>query len=55
MTSSTTAPALAQARVPVVVGDTADRLAARVLEQEHRLYPTALRQFLEKLGKVETL
>lgn len=48
-------PVLAQARVPVRPGDTADQLAARVLEQEHRLYPAALRQFLEKLDKVETL
>lgn len=45
-------PAIAQARVPVRPGDTAEQLAARVLEQEHRLYPAALRQFLEKLDKV---
>lgn len=46
-------PVLAQAKVPVRPGDTADLLAARVLEQEHRLYPAALRQFLEKLDKVK--
>ena len=35
-------PILAQAAVPVLPGDTPDLLAARVLAQEHRLYPTAL-------------
>ncbi len=35
-------PILAQAAVPVLAGDTPDSLAARVLEQEHRLYPAAL-------------
>ena len=36
-------PAILQARVPVHPGDTADALAARVLVEEHRLYPEALR------------
>ncbi len=36
-------PILAQAAVPVLPGDDEDRLAARVLEQEHLLYPLALR------------
>ena len=40
-------PILGQARVPVLPGDTPDRLAARVLEQEHRLYPMVLRRFAE--------
>jgi formyltetrahydrofolate-dependent phosphoribosylglycinamide formyltransferase len=35
-------PILAQAAVPVLAGDTADTLAARVLAQEHRIYPLAL-------------
>ncbi len=35
-------PIVAQARVPVLPGDDADRLAARVLVEEHRLYPEAL-------------
>ncbi len=35
-------PILAQAAVPVLPGDTAATLAARVLTQEHRLYPLAL-------------
>jgi phosphoribosylglycinamide formyltransferase 1 len=38
-------PILGQARVPVLPGDTADRLSARVLVQEHRLYPAVLRRF----------
>jgi phosphoribosylglycinamide formyltransferase-1 len=36
-------PIVAQAAVPVLAGDTADSLGARVLEAEHRLYPHALR------------
>jgi phosphoribosylglycinamide formyltransferase-1 len=35
-------PILAQAAVPVLPHDTAERLAARVLAQEHRIYPLAL-------------
>jgi phosphoribosylglycinamide formyltransferase-1 len=38
-------PILGQARVPVLPGDTEDTLAARVLLQEHRLYPAVLRRF----------
>lgn len=41
-------PILGQARVPVLDGDTADDLAARVLVKEHELYPTALRNFIAK-------
>ena len=37
-----TGPIVAQAAVPVLPGDTADSLAARVLQAEHRLYPHAL-------------
>lgn len=36
-------PIIAQAVVPVALGDTPDLLSARVLKAEHRLYPTALR------------
>jgi phosphoribosylglycinamide formyltransferase-1 len=36
---------IVQARVPVLPGDDADTLAARVLEQEHRLYPQAIHWF----------
>lgn len=35
-------PAIAQAAVPVLPGDTPDTLAARVLEAEHAIYPRAL-------------
>jgi formyltetrahydrofolate-dependent phosphoribosylglycinamide formyltransferase len=35
-------PIIAQARVPVLPGDTAESLAARVLEVEHRLLPTVV-------------
>jgi phosphoribosylglycinamide formyltransferase-1 len=35
-------PIIAQASVPVLAGDTEDVLAARVLKQEHTLYPYAL-------------
>lgn len=38
-------PILGQARVPILPGDTPDSLAARVLVQEHRLYPAVLRRF----------
>ncbi|WBU57691.1 phosphoribosylglycinamide formyltransferase [Paracoccus sediminicola] len=40
-------PILGQARVPVLPGDTPDDLAARVLVQEHRLYPAVLRRFAQ--------
>jgi len=40
-------PAVAQARVPVLPGDTVETLSARVLEQEHALYPRAVRWFIE--------
>ncbi len=36
---------LAQAVVPVLPGDTADTLAARILTQEHLIYPQAVRSF----------
>ena len=35
-------PILAQAVVPVLPGDSANTLAARVLTQEHRIYPQAI-------------
>ncbi|MDG1067365.1 MAG: formyltransferase family protein, partial [Sulfitobacter sp.] len=38
-------PLLGQARVPVLAQDTAETLAARVLVQEHLLYPAVLRRF----------
>jgi phosphoribosylglycinamide formyltransferase-1 len=46
-------PVIAQASVPVLPGDTADSLAARVLAQEHQIYPRALRWFLDGLLDLE--
>jgi phosphoribosylglycinamide formyltransferase-1 len=40
-------PIIGQATVPVRPDDTAQSLAARVLEQEHRLYPRAIRWLVE--------
>ncbi len=40
-------PIVIQAAVPVLPGDDADTLAARVLAQEHAIYPRAVRWFLE--------
>ncbi len=40
-------PAIIQATVPILDGDTPETLAARVLEQEHRIYPEAIRKFAE--------
>lgn len=42
-------PILAQARVPVLAGDDPDQLAARVLAEEHRLYPAALADLARRL------
>ncbi|MBK1793023.1 phosphoribosylglycinamide formyltransferase [Devosia sp. WQ 349] len=42
--------AILQARVPVLPDDTEDTLAARVLVEEHRIYPEALKQLA--LGKM---
>jgi phosphoribosylglycinamide formyltransferase-1 len=44
-------PIVIQAAVPVVDGDNEDTLAARVLAEEHRIYPQALRWFCE--GRLE--
>ncbi|MEK1933158.1 MAG: phosphoribosylglycinamide formyltransferase [Pararhizobium sp.] len=46
-------PVILQATVPVVVGDTAETLAARVLVEEHQTYPAALRLVAE--GRVRML
>ena len=42
-------PILEQAAVPVIAGDTPDALAARVLTQEHIIYPRAIAALLPKL------
>lgn len=46
-------PILAQAAVPVLPDDTPATLAARVLEQEHRIYPAALAWVAAGLVRVE--
>jgi phosphoribosylglycinamide formyltransferase-1 len=46
-------PIIVQAAVPVHDGDTPDALAARVLAQEHRVLPQAVRWFLEDRLQVE--
>ena len=48
-------PILGQASVPILPGDTADTLAARVLVQEHRLYPAVLRRFIDGTPGILTL
>jgi phosphoribosylglycinamide formyltransferase-1 len=45
-------PIVAQAAVPVLAGDDADTLAARVLAAEHRLYPFALALFAAGRARV---
>ena len=40
-------PIVIQAAVPVLAGDDEDKLSARVLTQEHRIYPQAVRWFCE--------
>ncbi len=39
-------PVIAQAIVPVISGDTASSLAARVLIEEHKLYPAAIQKLM---------
>ena len=46
-------PVLGQAVVPVLPGDTPDTLAARVLVEEHKLYPRAVRQFVEGRVRID--
>ena len=44
-------PIIAQARVPVLPGDDVDNLAARVLVEEHRIYPLALNAVARALAR----
>ena len=48
-----TGPIIVQAVVPVYEDDTEDALAARILKEEHRIYPMAIRLFLEGRLTVE--
>lgn len=45
-------PIILQASVPVLEGDTEETLAARVLEQEHRIFPEAIKLYIE--GRLHT-
>jgi phosphoribosylglycinamide formyltransferase 1 len=45
-------PIIIQAVVPVLPDDTAETLAARILEQEHRIYPRAIQLFAERRLKI---
>ena len=46
-------PIVLQAAVPVEPGDTEETLAARILVQEHRMYPEAIRLFAEGRLRIE--
>jgi phosphoribosylglycinamide formyltransferase-1 len=48
-----TGPIIIQAVVPVLDSDTEETLSARILEQEHKIYPEAIRLFSEGKLKVE--
>jgi len=48
-----TGPIILQAAVPVLEDDTEESLAARILEQEHRLYPEAIRLYAAGRLRVE--
>jgi len=47
-----TGPIIIQAVVPILADDTEETLAARILEQEHRIYPQAIQWFAEGRVKV---
>jgi phosphoribosylglycinamide formyltransferase-1 len=44
-------PIIIQAVVPILQDDTEDTLSERILKEEHKIYPEAVRLFFE--GKVE--
>jgi len=46
-------PVIAQTEVKILLRDDADSLAARVLEEEHRLYPIALDEYCRALREAE--
>jgi len=48
-----TGPIILQAVVPVLDSDTEETLSARILEQEHKIYPEAIRLFSEGKLKIE--
>lgn len=49
-----TGPVVLQRVVPIVPGDTEESLSARILEQEHLLYPEAIGQVLEALPRLSS-
>lgn len=49
-----TGPILGQARVPVLPGDTAGTLHARIQEAEHRLYPEVVARVCVELAEVDS-
>ncbi len=48
-----TGPIITQAVVPILANDTEESLSARILEQEHRIYPLAIQLFAAGALKVE--
>ena len=46
-----TGPIVLQRVVPIVAGDTEESLSARILEQEHEIYPEAINQVFEDLER----
>ena len=46
-------PIIIQAAVPILDDDTPDTLAARILEQEHKIYPRAVQLFAEGRLRVD--
>jgi phosphoribosylglycinamide formyltransferase-1 len=46
-------PIILQSAVPVLDGDTPETLAARILAEEHRIYPQAVRMVLEGCCRIE--
>ena len=52
-TGTDTGPVIIQAAVPVVEGDNEESLSARILQEEHRIYPEAIALFASRRLKVE--
>jgi phosphoribosylglycinamide formyltransferase-1 len=48
-----TGPIIVQAAVPVLEGDTEETLSARILTQEHKIYPQAIKLFAEGKLKIQ--
>lgn len=48
-----TGPIIIQVPVPVLEGDTEEMLSERILEQEHKIYPQAIKLFAEGKLKIE--